>query len=116
MFEKDAKAMMNFQKMMQQAQQMQSKLAEMQEKLGDHEVVGESGGGMVKATMNGRGELLNLDIDPSVFAVEDKEMSEDLIVAAVNSANARKEQMVQDETRKMMESLGLPAGTKLPGM
>lgn len=108
--------MMNFQKMMQQAQQMQTKLAEMQEKLGDLEVVGEAGGGAVKARMNCRGELISLDIDPSVFGAEDKEMAEDLIVAAVNSANTAKEQKVQDETRKLMEEMGLQPGTQLPGM
>ncbi len=108
--------MMNFQKMMQQAQQMQTKMAEMQEKLGDLEVLGESGGGLVKARMNCRGEMLGLDIDPSVFSASDKEMSEDLIVAAINAANSAKEQKVQDETKKMMEDLGLPAGTQLPGM
>ena len=107
--------MMNFQKMMQQAQQMQFKLQEMQEKLGDIEVEGESGGGMVKARMTCKGELISLDIDPSVFNMDDKETAEDLIVAAVNNAHSAKEERVKSETKAMMESLGLPAGTQLPG-
>lgn len=109
--------MMNFQKMMQQAQQMQFKLQEMQEKLADIEVEGESGGGIVKATMNCKGELISLNIDPSVFSAEDKEMSEDLIVAAINAAHAAKDAKVQEETKKMMESMGLPADAAggLPG-
>lgn len=102
--------MMNFQKMMQQAQQMQHKLAELQEKLGDVEVEGQSGGGVVVARMNCRGELIGLEIDPSVMSAEDKEMAEDLIVAAVNDANTAKENKVKEETQKMMEELGLPAG------
>lgn len=106
--------MMNFQKMMQQAQQMQFKLQEMQEKLGDMEVQGESGGGMVKAVMNCKGEMISLTIDPSVLNAGDKEMIEDLIVAAINSAHAAKDARVQGETRKMMESMGLPADGKLP--
>lgn len=107
--------MMNFQKMMQQAQQMQFKLQEMQEKLGDIEVEGESGGGMVKARMTCKGELIGLEIDPAVISTDDKETIEDLIVAAVNNANAAKEERVKAETQAMMESLGLPAGTQLPG-
>ena len=107
--------MMNFQKMMQQAQQMQFKLQEMQEKLGDIEVEGEAGGGMVKARMTCKGELLGIDIDPSVISMDDKETLEDLVVAAVNNANAAKEERVKAETQAMIEALGLPAGTQLPG-
>lgn len=106
--------MMNFQKMMQQAQQMQFKMQEMQEKFGELEVTGESGGGMVKAKMNCRGEMISLEIDPSVFSADDKEMIEDLIVAAVNAAHSAKDQLVKDETQKMMEGMGLPADMKMP--
>ena len=107
--------MMNFQKMMQQAQQMQFKLQEMQEKLQDMEVDGESGGGMVKVRMNCRGEVLSVNVDPSVISTDDKETMEDLIVAATNSANTAKDHKIKDETQKMMEELGLPADTQLPG-
>ena len=106
---------MNFQKMMQQAQQMQFKLQEMQEKLGDIEIEGEAGGGMVKIRMNCKGEVISLDVDPAVISVDDKETMEDLIVAAVNNANAAKDERVKSETQAMMESMGLPPGTQLPG-
>lgn len=104
--------MMNFQKMMEQAQQMQFKLQEMQEKLADIEVEGEAGGGLVKAVMTCKGELKSLDIDASVW--EDKEMAEDLIVAAVNNANVNKEEKIKSETQGMMKQMGLPEGTNMP--
>lgn len=104
--------MLNFQKMMQQAQQMQFKLQEMQEKLADIEVEGQSGGGLVKVRMNCRGDMTGLEIDPSILG--DKETAEDLIIAAVNSANAAKEAKIKDETAQMMQSMGLPAGAQLP--
>ena len=107
--------MMNFQKMMQQAQQMQFKLQEMQEKLGDVEVEGEAGGGMVKVRMTCKGEVIGLEVDPGVISPDDKETMEDLIVAAINNANVAKDERVKSETQAMMESLGLPPGTQLPG-
>lgn len=106
--------MMNFQKMMQQAQQMQFKLQEMQEKLADIEVEGESGGGLVKARMTCKGEMMGLHIDPSLLGGQDKEVVEDLIVAAINNANQAKDDRVKSETQAMMEALGLPAGSQLP--
>lgn len=106
--------MMNFQKMMQQAQQMQFKLQEMQEKLKDIEVEGEAGGGMVKVKMMCDGKVISIDIDDSVMG--DKETLEDLVVAAINNANSVKDERIQQETKAMMEELGLPEGTQLPGM
>jgi DNA-binding YbaB/EbfC family protein len=106
--------MMNFQKMMQQAQQMQFKMQEMQEKLGDLEVEGESGGGMVKVRMTCKGEILGLDINPSLINPAEREMLEDLIVAALNSASEAKDERVRTETQGMMKALGLPADGKLP--
>tara|TARA_B100000780_G_scaffold186408_1_gene130908 strand:+ start:4501 stop:4827 length:327 start_codon:yes stop_codon:yes gene_type:complete len=108
--------MMNFQKMMQQAQQMQFKMQEMQEKLGDIEVEGEAGGGLVKARLTCKGELLGLDVDAGIISADDKETMEDLIVAAVNNANAAKDERVKSETEAMMKELGLPAGAQIPGM
>ncbi|MAE50380.1 MAG: YbaB/EbfC family nucleoid-associated protein [Micavibrio sp.] len=107
---------MNFQKMMQQAQQMQFKMQEMQEKLGDIEVEGEAGGGLVKARLTCKGELLGLDVDAGIISADDKETMEDLIVAAVNNANAAKDERVKSETEAMMKELGLPAGAQIPGM
>lgn len=100
--------MMNFQKMMQQAQEMQFKLQEMQSKFQELEVSGEAGAGMVKVVMNCRGEVKSLEIDPAVM--DDKETLEDLVVAAVNNANAAKDAKVEDETKAMMKDMGLPEG------
>tara|TARA_R100001143_G_C3310869_1_gene110074 strand:+ start:456 stop:782 length:327 start_codon:yes stop_codon:yes gene_type:complete len=108
--------MMNFQKMMQQAQQMQFKMQEMQEKLGDIEVEGQSGGGLVKVQMSCKGEVLGMNIDAGIISTDDKETMEDLIVAALNNANAAKDERVKSETEVMMKDLGLPAGTQLPGV
>jgi hypothetical protein len=104
--------MLNFQKMMQQAQQMQFKLQEMQEKLADIEVEGQSGAGLVSVRMNCKGEVLSLNIDPSLLA--EKETLEDLVIAAVNNANMAKEDRIKQETSDMMQSMGLPAGAQLP--
>jgi len=101
--------MFNFQKMMKQAQEMQFKLQEVQEKLKDIEVESESGGGLVKVTMNCAGRLLKVDIDPTIME-SDKETLEDLIVAAINSGNEAKDAKIKTETTGMMEELGLPEG------
>ena len=106
--------MINVQKMMQQAQMVQQKLQEMQEKFRDIDVTGESGGGMVKVTMNCVGDVRGISIDPSVITPDDKETLEDLIIAAVNNAGDAKESRIQSETAEMMKSMGLPEGTELP--
>lgn len=104
--------MINFKEMMQQAQQMQFKLQEMQAKFEDIEVTGESGGGMVQVKMMCDGKMNGITIDPSVM--EDKETLEDLVVAAVNNANATKDEKIKTETEDMVKAMGLPADTKLP--
>ena len=100
--------------MMKKAQDMQVKLAEMQEALGSRIVTGESGGGLVKATATAKGELTGLTIDPSIFVPSEKEIAEDLILAAIKDAQARAAQLSADEMAKLTESLGIPAGMKLP--
>lgn len=104
--------MMNIQKMMQQAQVMQQKLAELQEKFKDLIVEGESGSGAVKVSMACDGRVKTLEVDEAVE--EDKETRNDLIIAAINNATEAKEARIQDETKKEMEALGLPADTPLP--
>ena len=104
--------MINFKEMMQQAQQMQFKMQEMQAKFEDIEVIGESGGGMVKVCMMCDGVVKGIDIDPSVLG--DKEVLEDLVVAAMNNAGEAKEAKIKEETEKMVKDLGLPADAKLP--
>jgi hypothetical protein len=101
-------------KMMKAAQETQEKMARMQEDLALIEVVGESGAGLVKATATAKGELTGLEIDPSIFNGEDKEIVEDLIMAAVKEAQTRASDRSKKELEKITESLGLPAGMKLP--
>jgi len=101
-------------KMMKAAQQMQAKMAEMQDDLGRITVTGTSGAGLVTATATAKGALTGLSIDPSIFKPEDREMVEDLILAAIKEAQSNAQDRAQDEMRKMQESLGLPADMKLP--
>ena len=101
-------------KMMKQAQEMQGKMAQLQEDLNNMLVQGESGAGLVKATATAKGELKGLDIDPSIFNGDDKEVVEDLILAAIKDAQSKAQERSQQEMAKMAEELGLPAGMNLP--
>ncbi|ASP19078.1 nucleoid-associated protein YbaB [Antarctobacter heliothermus] len=101
-------------KMMKQAQEMQSKMAQMQEDLANMTVTGESGAGLVKATATAKGELTGLEIDPSIFVPSEKEVAEDLILAAIKDAQARASDRAQAEMRALTEQMGLPADMKLP--
>ena len=105
---------MNIGQMMKQVQDMQAKMAQMQEKLGTIEVTGQSGGGMVQATMNGKAEMKKLKIDPKLIDPAEIEMLEDLIVAACNDAKAKTDAEIAAETEKMMGGMKLPPGMKLP--
>ena len=100
--------------MMKKAQEMQGKMAEMQEELGRMSVTGESGAGLVKATATAKGELTALDIDPSIFDPNEKEVVEDLILAAIKDAQIKAQDKMQSEMSKLTEGMGLPAGMKLP--
>jgi len=101
-------------KMLKQAQQMQADMAGVQDKIAETLVEGESGAGMVKATANGKGELKSLSIDPSLFSPDDREVVEDLIVAAIKDAQVKASEAAAAEMAKMTEGLNLPAGMKLP--
>ena len=100
--------------MMKKAQEMQAKMAEMQEALETITVVGESGAGLVKATATAKGELTALEIDPSIFDPNEKEVVEDLILAAIKDAQARAQAKSQEEMGKLTEGLGLPPGMQMP--
>ena len=102
-------------KMMKAAQEMQGKMAEMQAGLDAILVEGVSGSGLVRATASAKGELKGLAIDPSIFRAEDREMVEDLIVAAVRDAQGRGAARMAEEMAKMAEGLGLPPGL-MPGL
>ncbi|MSO97110.1 MAG: YbaB/EbfC family nucleoid-associated protein [Rhodospirillaceae bacterium] len=106
--------MKNLGQMMQKVQEMQSRMSEMQARLGDMEVVGSSGGGMITAMLNGKGELRRVKIDPSLINASEKEMLEDLIVAAVNDAKGKVDAAAQAEMSKITGGLPLPPGFKLP--
>ena len=100
--------------LMKKAQEMQNKMAEMQDGLQNFTVTGQSGAGLVKATATAKGELTALEIDPSIFSGDDKEVVEDLILAAVKDAQIKATEKAQEEMGKLTEGLGLPAGMKLP--
>jgi hypothetical protein len=102
--------------MMKKAQEMQTRMGELQEELERIEVVGESGAGLVRATCSAKGELRSLDIDPSIFNPDEKEVVEDLILAAIKEAQEQAQRRSQQEMEKLTSELGLPAGLNLPGM
>src|SRR5882724_7409873 len=103
----------NMQQLMKQAQKMQQQLMAAQEELAQTEVEGHAGGGMVKATVTGSGELLSLTIDPSVVDPEDVETLTDLVVAAVRDASRAAQELTQEKMGPLAGGLG---GMGLPGM
>ena len=106
--------MNNFNDMMKKAQEMQKKMQEMQESLSNLEVEGTSGGGMVKIIMNCKNEVKKIDIDPSIIKNDEKEVMEDLIIAALNDAKSKAEEKSQDKMKELTGGLGLPPGMKMP--
>lgn len=106
--------MNQIQQMLKQAQKIQSQMAEAQEKLAALEVQGASGAGMVTVTVNGKGAMRRLKIDPSLVAPDEVDVLEDLIVAAYNDARTKAEQMMSDEMSKITGGLALPPGFQLP--
>ena len=106
--------MKNLGDMMKQVQAMQERMAEMQAKLDQTAVVGQSGGGLVKVTLNGKGALTALSIDPSLLKPEEKEIVEDLVAAAHADAKAKVETLMADQMKSMTGGMALPPGFKLP--
>ena len=101
-------------KMMKAAQEMQAKMGEMQDSLSSITVVGESGAGLVKATATAKGELTGLDIDPKIFDPNEKEVVEDLILAAIKDAQIKASERSQQEMQRLAQEMGLPTDMKLP--
>ena len=99
--------------LMKQAQKMQADMQKAQEDLARQETVGESGGGMVKITMNGRHEVHRVEIDDALIG-DDKEMLEDLIAAACNDAAHKIEASTKEQMSGLTSGLNLPPGMKLP--
>jgi nucleoid-associated protein EbfC len=104
--------MFDMMKMMGKMKEVQARMKESQEKLGTLFAYGESGAGLVKAKVNGKKQLISLDVDPSLLKAEDKTILQDLIVAAVNKASDEAEVLAREEMRKSTEGL-LP---NIPGM
>ncbi len=101
-------------KMMKAAQEMQGKMAALQEELDRVRVEGRSGAGLVTAVATAKGELVGLSIDPSIFKADEKEVVEDLILAAIKDAQGKAAERSQEEMAKLTEGLGLPPGMNLP--
>jgi hypothetical protein len=99
---------MNMNKMMKQVQKMQSEMMKMQEELGDRVVESTAGGGAVKAVVNGKQELLVIEIKPEAVDPEDVEMLQDLILTAVNGALNQSREMINSEMGKLTGGLNLP--------
>ena len=97
--------MMDMMKMLGKVKEVQSKMKEAQENLGHITTTGEAGAGMVVATVNGKKELINLQIDESLFTPDDKDMLKDLIIAAVNKAIVDVEVLAKEEIKKSTEGM-----------
>ena len=106
--------MNNMSQLMKQAKAMQEKMAEMQKKIEETEIEGSSGGGAVKIIMNGKHEVKNLFIDPSIVNSDEKEVLEDLIIAALNDVNKKIAESTNDQLGSISGGMGLPPGLKLP--
>ena len=101
-------------KMMKKAQEMQGKMTQIQDDLEQVEVHAEAGAGLVKITSNAKGQVKSLEIDPSILVASEKEVVEDLIVAALKEAMTKGQEAKQKELSKLTEGLNLPPGMKLP--
>ena len=99
--------------LMKQAQKMQDEMKRAQDEVANLEVTGEAGGGMVRVTMTGRHEARRVEIDRQLFA-DDPEMTEDLVVAAINDAVNKIASATQDRMSDVTAGLKLPPGMKLP--
>ena len=105
--------MKNLADIMKQAGQMQARMADMQARLEATTIEGQSGGGMVKVTMTGKSVVKSLDIDPSLLKAEEKEILEDLIIAALADAKTKAENIMAAEMKTVTGGLPLPPGFSL---
>jgi DNA-binding YbaB/EbfC family protein len=100
--------------MMGKVKEMQAKMEQMQADIAALDVEGKSGGGLVSVRLNGKGEMLGLKIDPSLFKEEEVEILEDLIIAAHQDAKGKAEAMAAEKTKELTAGLPIPPGMKLP--
>lgn len=101
--------------MLKQVQKMQSEMQKVQGELGNLTVSEEAGGGMIKATANGNREVISVEIDPQVINKDDKEILEDLVVAAVNKALSSAGKLAEEEMAKVTKGM-VPPGMNIPGL
>lgn len=102
------KGMPNMGQLMKQVQQFQAKMAKLQDELGDKTVEASSGGGMVTAVVNGKQEIISINIDKEVIDPDDQEMLQDLITAALNDALSRAKNMMNEEMGKLSKGMNIP--------
>ena len=102
--------MKNFMDMMKQAQELQGRMEDMQRQLNDLEIIGTSGAGLVTVTLNGKGDIRNVSIDPSLIKADEAGILEDLIMAAHQDAKAKVEQAMQEKMKDMTGGMALPPG------
>ena len=105
--------MKSFSNMMKQAQELQGRMADLQAEMERAQIEGRSGGGLVVVTLNGKGELTGVKIDPSLLKADEAEIVEDLIVAAHADAKAKVELLLQEKMQSLTGGLPLPPGMKL---
>jgi DNA-binding YbaB/EbfC family protein len=108
--------MKNLGNMMKQVQEMQARMADMQAKLDDMTATGQAGAGMVKVTLNGKNLMKAVHVDESLMKPEEKEILEDLLMAAYNEARAKVEEMIAEQMKEVTGGLPLPPGFQMPGM
>ena len=106
--------MTDFNNMLKQAQELQKKMADAQKKVEDLEAEGTSGGGLVKVKINGKNITMSINIDDSLILKDEKEILEDLIVAALNDARENVQKKIAEEMNSLTGGLKLPPGMKLP--
>jgi len=106
--------MKNLSEMLKKAQEMQARMGDMQAELDHVEVEGTAGAGMVKVVLTGKGDMKSVSLDPSIFSSEDKEVVEDLIVAAHNQAKAKVAEAAAEKMKDLTGGLDLPPGFKMP--
>ena len=108
--------MKNLGNMMKQVQEMQAKMADMQARLDEMAVTGQAGAGLVKVTLNGKNLMQSIEVDDSLMKPDEKEILEDLLMAAYNEARAKVYQLVADQMKDVTGGMALPPGFNIPGM
>jgi nucleoid-associated protein EbfC len=105
--------MKDLMKMMKQAQELQSRMQQMQEEMSAMEAEGQSGAGAVRVTLNGKGEMRALKIEPNLLKPDEAEMVEDLVLAAFQDAKKKVEEKLQEKMQEIAGGLQMPPGFKL---